>query len=125
MMMMSIAVFALSSAALGGCVCRLDALHWREHRPVAIIMHIALALGCAWCLTKSVAGTAGLDELALALLAAGWIAASYGEWSAGVPAWAHSFSGRWRSPAARDATAPVRIPAEAPASQSQRAPGEL
>lgn len=122
---MNAAVLIISALALGGYYCRLDALLWQRHGRLAILMHMAGAIASAWAVIQALTGAAGRDELALALLAAGWIAASYREWSAGVPAWAHSVTERWRSHAGRDATAPARIHAEAPASPSPRAPGEL
>lgn len=83
---MTMTLMIASLAALAAYVCRLDALTWREHRPLAVLIHIAGAAACTWVLFEAIGGRARpVDALALVAPVA-WIAMSYARWRHGPPA---------------------------------------
>ncbi len=91
MMMTWVDVVAAVLAAMvaAAYVCRLDMMHFRSARALAIVLHL-VGLGVAmWVAAWSVAGsTPGLPDWAGLILATAWIAVTWPAWRHGIPAWA-------------------------------------
>lgn len=86
---MDLAMGGAAALVAGAFVCRLDLLHVRTARAVAIVLHLA-GLGIAlWVMAWALAGRqpGALGWLVLGV-AASWISGTWREWRHGVPAWA-------------------------------------
>lgn len=83
---MSTLLFLAALATLGGYVCRIDAMSWRDHRPGPILLHLALGVCSAWVLTQAAQGRASWPEVFGLALSAGWLALSFSDWRNGPPA---------------------------------------
>lgn len=89
---MDLILVIVSLAALAAYVCRLDALHWSQHKASFIVLHIAGASSCAWVLTQAAAGN-GTIGCGLSLgMSVAWLWVSFWSWRDGVPkhAWRDS-----------------------------------
>lgn len=61
----------------GAYVCRLDALHWREHRPAVVGLHVALAIAVAWAGIQGWRGQATPGDWSAVAAAILWLATSW------------------------------------------------
>ena len=106
-------ILIASVIALGAYVCRLDALSWREHRPLVVLVHLAGGIGCLWSGYRAFEHESGMLDAVVLGTAIAWLWISFHTWRAGPPWWAHKLSVRTsqlrQSPAASSAkTAPGR-----------------
>lgn len=90
-------LFSMATATLGAYICRLDALTWRRHRPVFVVMHLIQAWGCIWVMSEAVRGMSDPGLFLVVGSAASWIVISYTAWRNGPPS--HAWRRKRESPA--------------------------
>lgn len=88
---LNMVLFLVCFFTFGGYVCRLDALHVREHRLAVILLHVALAIVTAWAGIQAWRSEAGPGELAGAAGALLWLINSWATWRNGPPAHTRRF----------------------------------
>jgi outer membrane protease len=85
MIALQIVAGLMASAALGGMICRLEAMTWRTHQAAVIIMHMGLALGCLWAIHDAIRGEVSLGTVGAIVTAWGWMVVSLETWKHGPP----------------------------------------
>jgi hypothetical protein len=83
---MNAVLFIAAAIALGAYVCRLDALHWRQHRISVVLIHLLQACSCAWVITQAAQGLATWEHASITATALGWLWVTFWSWRNGPPA---------------------------------------
>lgn len=78
-------VFPVALAALFATLCRLNRLHFREHKPGVILLHIAMGSACAAAAGHAWEGLSDITEVSSVVATLAWITVTYHTWRDGVP----------------------------------------
>ena len=85
MIVIQVLVALAALLALGGLICRLNALSWRTHQPSVVAMHLGLAVADLWALQCAVTDQVNPGAIGIVVAALSWLWMSLRTWVDGPP----------------------------------------
>lgn len=76
-----------AAASLFGYVCRMDALHFREHRASVVLLHLGLAVLCLFGLLSAWEQETDIRDVVGVCVSGLWLLISAHSWANGVPSY--------------------------------------
>jgi hypothetical protein len=78
---LNIFVFAWALGLLIPCICRLDPLHYREHKTLPVLFYVALQCGCIGAMWSAYRGVSGVVEISALSTASVWMIGTYAKFT--------------------------------------------